>query len=232
TGTWTALAQVAADALAVPLKQIDLRIGDTSLPHASVAGGSSGITTWGTAIYDAAGHLRDRYGGRPQVGSTAIGAAGDNQAAERYAMHAFGAQFVAVEVDPDTGEVTVPRALGIFAAGRIVNPRTARSQFLGGMTMGLSTALWEQSVMDAVTGHFVNHDLAEYHVATCADIRDLQVDWIEEEDHNANPMGTKGIGEIGIVGTAAAVANAVHNATGIRVRDLPITPDKLLLGGL
>jgi xanthine dehydrogenase YagR molybdenum-binding subunit len=227
-GTWTALAQVAADALGVALERIDLRIGDTALPHASVAGGSSGITTWGTAVWKAGRALIDAHGHRPDAGATATGEAGDNDAAQQYAMHAFGAQFVAVEVDPETGETVVPRALGIFAAGRIVNPRTARSQFLGGMTMGLSTALWEQSTLDPVTGHYINHDLAEYHVATCADIRDLEVDWIEEDDPHVNPMGTKGIGEIGIVGTAAAVANAVHNATGIRIRDLPITPDKLL----
>ncbi len=232
TGTWTALAQVAADALTVPLEQVELEIGDTSLPHASVAGGSSGITTWGTAVYEAARNLRDRHGEHPDAGASATGCAGENEAAERYAMHAFGAQFVAVEVDPDTGEISVPRALGVFAAGRIVNPRTARSQFLGGMTMGLSTALWEQSTMDAATGHYVNHDLAEYHIATCADIRDLEVEWIDEDDPHVNPMGTKGIGEIGIVGTAAAVANAIHNATGIRIRDLPITPDKLLGAGL
>jgi xanthine dehydrogenase YagR molybdenum-binding subunit len=229
TGTWTALAQVAADALAVPFDRIELQIGDTSLPHASVAGGSSGITTWGTAVWEAARSLIAAHGHRPDAGSTATGSAPENEAEERYAMYAFGAQFVAVEVDPDTGEIVVPRALGIFAAGRIVNPRTARSQLLGGMTMGISTALWEQSTMDPLTGHYVNHDLAEYHVATCADIRDLQVDWIDEHDEHTNPMGTKGIGEIGIVGTAAAVANAVHNATGIRVRDLPITPDKLLV---
>jgi len=232
TGTWTALAQVAADALAVPLERVELQIGDTSLPHASVAGGSSGITTWGTAVTEAARNLIAAHGPDPGAGASATGTAGRNEAAQRYAMHAFGAQFVAVEVDPDTGEITVPRALGIFAAGRIVNPRTARSQFLGGMTMGLSTALWEQSVMDPVTGHFVNHDLAGYHIATCADIRGLEAGWIEEDDPHVNPMGTKGIGEIGIVGTAAAVANAVHNATGIRVRDLPITPDKLLRLGL
>ncbi|HEX3689328.1 MAG TPA: xanthine dehydrogenase family protein molybdopterin-binding subunit [Solirubrobacteraceae bacterium] len=231
-GTWTALAQVAADALAVPFDRIELQIGDTSLPHASVAGGSSGITTWGTAVHEAARNLIDAHGDRPAAGSAASGAAGENDAAENYAMSAFGAQFIAVEVDPDTAEITVPRALGIFAAGRIVNPRTARSQFLGGMTMGLSTALWEHSVMDPHTGHYVNHDLAEYHIATCADIRELEVDWIDEDDPHVNPMGTKGIGEIGIVGTAAAVANAVHNATGIRVRDLPITPDKLLERGL
>jgi xanthine dehydrogenase YagR molybdenum-binding subunit len=232
TGTWTALAQVAADALAAPLEQIDLQIGDTSLPHASVAGGSSGITTWGTAVTEAARNLTDTHGSRPEPGAFATGSAEKNEAAERYTMAAFGAQFVAVEVDPDTAEIRVPRALGVFAAGRIVNPRTARSQFLGGMTMGLSTALLEQSVMDPTTGHYVNHDLAEYHIATCADIRDLEVDWIDEEDPHVNAMGSKGIGEIGIVGTAAAVANAVHNATGIRIRDLPITPDKLLRAGL
>jgi xanthine dehydrogenase YagR molybdenum-binding subunit len=232
TGTWTALAQVAAEALGVPFDRVELQIGDTSLPHASVAGGSSGITTWGTAVHTAARKLRDAHGERPDSGASATGAAADNEAEEHYAMYAFGAQFVAVEVDPDTGEITVPRALGIFATGRIVNPRTARSQFLGGMTMGLSTALWEESAMDAATGHYVNHDLAEYHVATCADIRDLEVGWLDERDPHTNPMGTKGIGEIGIVGTAAAVANAVHNATGIRVRELPITPDKLLERGL
>jgi len=232
TGTWTALAQVAADALAVPLDRIDLQIGDTSLPHASVAGGSSGITTWGTAVWEAARALTGTHGHLLPAGASATGQAGQNDAQERYAMHAFGAQFVAVEVDPDTGEIRVPRALGIFAAGRIVNPRTARSQFLGGMTMGLSTALWEQSTLDPLTGHYINHDLAGYHIATCADIRDLQVGWIDEDDPHVNPMGTKGIGEIGIVGTAAAVANAVHNATGIRIRDLPITADKLLDAGL
>jgi xanthine dehydrogenase YagR molybdenum-binding subunit len=232
TGAWTTLAQIAADALSVPFERVELQLGDTSLPHASVAGGSSGTTTWGTAVVEAARNLIERHGERPDAGSSAMGRARKNEAAEQYAMHAYGAQFVAVEVDPDTGEIAVPRALGVFAAGRIVNPRTARSQFLGGMTMGLSTALWEQSTMDAVTGHYINHDLAAYHVATCADIRDLEVDWIEEDDPHVNPMGSKGIGEIGIVGTAAAVANAVHNATGIRVRDLPITPDKLLREGL
>ncbi|MGH2859392.1 MAG: xanthine dehydrogenase family protein molybdopterin-binding subunit, partial [Solirubrobacteraceae bacterium] len=232
TGTWTALAQVAADALAVSMDRVELQIGDTSLPHASVAGGSSGITTWGTAICDAAANLIEAHGHRPDAGAHASGRAEPNEAAARYAMHAFGAQFVGVAVDGDTGEIAVTRALGVFAAGRIVNPRTARSQLLGGMTMGISTALMEQSTIDPVTGHYVNHDLAGYHIATCADIRDLQVQWIAEDDPHVNPMGTKGIGEIGIVGTAAAVANAVHNATGIRIRDLPITPDRLLRAGL
>ena len=146
-------------------------------------------------------------------------------------MYAFGAQFAEVRVDADTGEVRVPRMLGVFAGGRIVNPRTARSQLIGGMTFGLSMALHEQSVMDAGVGAIVTDDLADYHVATHADVGDLEARWIDEVDPHVNPMGTKGIGEIGIVGSAAAVANAVFHATGVRVRDLPITPDKLLGAG-
>jgi xanthine dehydrogenase YagR molybdenum-binding subunit len=143
-------------------------------------------------------------------------------------MHAFGAQFAEVLVNDVTGEVRVPRLLGVFAAGRIINPKTARSQLLGGMTMGLSMALHEQSVLDPRFGDYVNHDFAGYHIATNADVGAIDVTWIDEEDLHVNPLGAKGIGEIGIVGTAAAIANAVYHATGIRVRDLPITLDKLL----
>jgi xanthine dehydrogenase YagR molybdenum-binding subunit len=109
-----------------------------------------------------------------------------------------------------------------------VNPKTARSQFVGGMTMGISMALLEESKLDPRFGDYVNHDLAGYHVAVNADVPRVEVDWLDEEDPHVNPMGAKGIGEIGIVGTAAAVANAVHDATGVRIRDLPITPDKLV----
>ena len=131
-------------------------------------------------------------------------------------------------MDADTGEVRVPRMVGVFSAGRIVNPRTARSQLMGGMVWGLSMALHEHSVMDHSLGLVANHDLAEYHIPSHADIVDIDVSWLDEEDLHANALGAKGIGEIGITGTAAAIANAVHNATGVRVRDLPITPDRLV----
>jgi len=152
----------------------------------------------------------------------------DNPEAQNYAMSAFGAHFAEVRVDEDTGEVRVPRMTGVFAVGNVINAKTARSQLVGGITMGLSMALHEESLVDGRFGHVVNHDFAEYHIPTNADVGEMDVSWIEEIDPYVNPMGSKGIGEIGIVGSAAAVANAVYHATGIRVRDLPITPDKLV----
>ncbi len=149
------------------------------------------------------------------------------EAAKKYSMHAFGAHFAQVRVDPDTGEVRVPRFLSVHAAGRILNPKTARSQILGGVVWGISMALHEETHIDSRYGHFVNHDLAEYHVPVNADIGDIDAFFVAENDPHVNPLGSKGIGEIGIVG-AAAVANALYHATGKRIRDLPITPDKLL----
>jgi xanthine dehydrogenase YagR molybdenum-binding subunit len=230
TGTWTALSQIAADALGAGVEDIDLRIGDTTLPVASVEGGSSGITSWGSAIFEAARVFHDRHGYSPSQGDQAEAAAPDNPEAGRYAMRAFGACFAQVRVDADTGEVRVPRMTGVFAAGRIINPKTARSQIIGGMTMGLGMALHEESLVDARFGHVMNHDFASYHIPANADIGQFDIAWIKEEDPHVNPMGSKGIGEIGIVGSSAAVANAVYHATGIRVRDLPITPAKLLRG--
>ncbi|MGW3071270.1 MULTISPECIES: xanthine dehydrogenase family protein molybdopterin-binding subunit [unclassified Kitasatospora] len=226
TGTWTTLAQIAADALGVPVARVEVRIGDTDYPVASVAGGSSGMTTWGSAVVEAARALRSRYGAEPPDGARASGSVGPPD--ERYAMHAFGAQFAEARVHADTGEVRVPRLLGVFAAGRIINPRTARSQFVGGMTMGLSMALHENGVLDPRTGHVVNHDLADYHITTNADVDGIEAHWLAEHDPHVNAVGSKGIGEIGIVGTAAAVSNAVWHACGVRVRDLPITLDKVL----
>ncbi|CAM5746152.1 putative xanthine dehydrogenase YagR molybdenum-binding subunit [Streptomyces afghaniensis 772] [Streptomyces afghaniensis] len=133
-------------------------------------------------------------------------------------------------MDSVTGEVRVGRLLGVYAAGRILNARTARSQFVGGMTMGLGMALTEGSTMDAAFGDFTESDLASYHVPVHADVDEIEAHWLDEDDPRLNPMGSKGIGEIGIVGTAAAIGNAVHHATGVRFRELPLTPDRVLAG--
>ncbi|MDQ2742502.1 MAG: xanthine dehydrogenase family protein molybdopterin-binding subunit [Chloroflexota bacterium] len=232
TGAWTVLTQIAADALEVQPEFVEVQIGDSALPPAMGAGGSMGTASWGAAIFEAAHGLRallhEHDGVIPPEGLEARGEVGENPEARRYAMHAFGAQFAEVHVNLDSGEVRIPRLLGVFAAGRIMNAKLARSQFLGGMTMGLSMALHEESVLDQRFGDFANHDFAEYHIATNADVGTVDVAWIDEDDRRLNPMGVKGIGEIGIVGTAAAVANAVYHATGIRIRDLPIRLDKLL----
>lgn len=233
TGARTVLAQIAAEALATPVENVVVEIGSSDLPSAPLAGGSSGTASWGWAVHKAAtelvARLRDRTGPLPDTGVTVTADTRQETAAESpYARHAFGAQFAEVSVDSLTGEVRVRRLLGVYAAGRILNPRTARSQFIGGMVMGLGMALTEGSTMDPVFGDFTESDLASYHVPVCADVPDISAHWIEEEDPHLNPMGSKGIGEIGIVGTAAAIGNAVRHATGARLRALPLTPDKLL----
>ncbi|MCF6522269.1 xanthine dehydrogenase family protein molybdopterin-binding subunit [Streptomyces sp. JJ36] len=228
TGSWTALTQIAADALDVPVESVAVELGDSALPPATVAGGSSGTASWGSAIVAAVRALREEHGHEPPPGAEARAGTPRNPELKQYALHSFGAMFAEARVDMDTGEVRVPRMLGVFSVGRIVNPRTARSQLVGGMTMGLSMALHEEGVLDPRTGHVVNHDLADYHVPTHADVGEIEAIWLSEEDAHANPMGLRGIGEIGIVGSPAAVVNAVYDATGVRVRDLPLTPDKLL----
>ena len=228
TGAWTVLTQIAADALDVPMDRIRLEIGDSFLPLATVAGGSSGTASWGGTIIAAAEQFRADHGENPSPGAQSEAAPPENPAAEQLTLQSFGAHFAEVHVHADTGEVRVPRLLGVFSAGRIINPSTARSQFIGALTMGLGMALHEQSVMDARYGIFVNHDLAEYHVPSHADALGIEALWIEDDDPHAGKLGGRGIGEIGIVGSAAAIANAAYNATGIRVRDLPLTPDKFL----
>lgn len=229
TGARTALTQIAADTLEVELERVRVEIGDSRFPPAPLAGGSMALSSCGAAVVKACRELHARLGEELPV-EVHANTEDDVQAMQRepLARHGFGAQFVEVRVDEDTGEVRVPRALGVFACGRIVNAKTARSQFIGGMTMGISMALLEESVMDGRFGDYVNHDLASYHVAVNADVPSIEVHWLDEVDEHVNPMGAKGIGEIGIVGTAAAVANAVFDATGVRVRDLPITPAKLV----
>ncbi|MEV4822094.1 xanthine dehydrogenase family protein molybdopterin-binding subunit [Micromonospora sp. NPDC049274] len=231
TGARTALWQVAADALGVPPERVEIRIGDTDLPVAPLAGGSMGTASWSWAVIRACealrGKLRDGVPPGTEVSAEAdtTDEVGGQPERPRYA---YGAHFVEVRVDADTGEVRVNRMLGVFAAGRVVNPTTARSQLIGGMTMGLSMALHEEGLLDERYGDWVNHDVATYHITGCADVESVEAYWLDESDDELNPAGVKGIGEIGIVGAAAAVANAVHHATGVRVRDLPIRLDKLV----
>ncbi|MEU4359342.1 xanthine dehydrogenase family protein molybdopterin-binding subunit [Streptomyces virginiae] len=233
TGARTVLAQVAADALRVPLDSVSVAIGHTGLPPASLAGGSSGIGSWGWAVHDACTALTARLERHPEpLPAAGLSASADTtQSAKQkspYARHAFGAHFAEVRVDTITGEVRVRRMLGVFAAGRILNPLTARSQFKGAMIMGLGMALTEHSTMDAEFGDFTESDLAAYHIPAHADVPAIEVHWIDEHDKHLNPMGSKGIGEIGIVGTAAAIGNAFCHATGHRLRELPLTPDRVL----
>jgi len=223
TGARTALTLIAAEALHVDPSQVTVHLGDSSLPSASVAGGSSGTAGWGSAVVKACEMLRASTADEVVADTTS-----EIKAQEKYSRHAFGAQFAEVEVDIDTGEVRVLRMLGVFAAGRIINPLTARSQFIGGMTMGLGMALMEESLVDREFGGFLNHDLAQYHVPVCSDVRDIDAFWLDEQDSHLNPMGSKGIGEIGTVGAAAAIGNAFHHATATRLRDLPLTPPRVL----
>lgn len=230
TGARTVLQQIAADALDVDVSAIDLAIGDTSLPAATVAGGSAGTGSWGTAIVQTAQQFRADHGPDPLPGLHTQTTTESYPDMENHALHSFGAVFAEVRVDRWTGEVRVPRLHGTYSVGRVVNPMTARSQLLGGLVMGLSGALHEEGVRDPRFGHVVTQDLASYHVAAHADVpADLDVAWLEESDTLATPFGGRGIGEIGIVGTAAAIANAAWHATGVRVRELPVTADAFLL---
>ncbi|MFD8152361.1 MULTISPECIES: xanthine dehydrogenase family protein molybdopterin-binding subunit [unclassified Streptomyces] len=234
TGARTALTLVAADALEVSTDRVLVRIGDSDLGPAMIAGGSAGTRSWAWAVTAAARELRrDLTPGAdvPPQGVTvrsdtteAVGALAQKE------RHSFGAQFAEVAVDPATGEVRVRRMLGVFAAGRIVNPLTARSQLVGGMIWGLSMALHEEAVRDPASGGVPGADLAGYHIAAHADVPHVEADWVDDPDPD-DPVGIKGIGEVGIVGAAAAIANAVWHATGVRHRDLPIRPDRVLSAG-
>ncbi|WP_044372384.1 xanthine dehydrogenase family protein molybdopterin-binding subunit [Streptomyces noursei] len=231
TGARTALTLVAADALEVSPDRVTVRIGDSDFGQAMLAGGSAGTRSWSWAVTLAAHDLREQLALGGHVPPEGITARSDTTAAigalpprER---HAYGAQFAEVAVDVTTGEVRVRRMLGVFAAGRIVNPLTARNQFVGGMIWGLSMALHEEAVRDGATGTHVAPDLAGYHVAANADVPLVEADWVDDPD-DEDPVGIKGIGEVGIVGAAAAIANAVWHATGVRHRHLPIRPDRVL----
>jgi xanthine dehydrogenase YagR molybdenum-binding subunit len=230
-GARTALTQIAAEALEVDTDRVRLLIADSDFGPAILAGHSWGTASWGLAVTRAATALREKLATVPSIPAGGISVKADTaqevQAMGHPERHAYTAQFAEVAVDVGTGEVRVRRLLGTFAIGRVVNPLTVSSQLIGGMTWGLSMALHEAGVLDSTFGTLVNADLAGYHIAAHADVPPIEVSWVDDEDLH-NPTGIKGAGEIGIVGTAAAIANAVWHATGVRHRALPITPDRVL----
>lgn len=246
TGTYTILAQTAADALDLPIKNVTIRIGDSDLPPAAGSVGSVGATSYANVVNDACLKLTDeliaksgkQYFARPTASQLMVSEkipthqtrvdSKPLEGADDYSAHSFNANFAEVRVNRLTGMVRVSRFLAVTGAGKILNPKTARSQIIGGNVWGIGMALTEESVLDPRWGNFVTRSLADYHVPSNLDIGEMDAIFIREEDTLANKMGIKGIGEVGIVGVAAAVANAVFNATGKRVRELPITPDKLL----
>jgi xanthine dehydrogenase YagR molybdenum-binding subunit len=240
-GTWTSMTQVAAETLGLPIERVKFTLGDTRLPRAPVHGGSMTMASVGSAVQAACRKAREdtvarggtndleealRRLGQPVEASADV-KPGD--AGQRYSMHAFGALFVEVAVDPDLGETRVRRIVGAYGAGRIVNPKTTRSQCIGGMLGGIGMALMEQSVVDARNGRLTNANLAEYAVPVHGDAPAvMDVIFVAENDPHVNPLGVKGVGEIAMVGVAPAITNAIFHATGKRIRELPVTPDKLL----
>jgi xanthine dehydrogenase YagR molybdenum-binding subunit len=267
TGTYTILRQIAADALQLPLRYIQVEIGDTLLPQAPVSGGSMTAASVGSAVQAAALDLRQRIveharadnasplrgvqadaiawrdgqlvagerreslaaiAQRTQAPLTGSAKAAPGAEAKQYSMHAFGAIFAEVKVDEELAALQVSRITGAYAVGTLLNARTGHSQLLGGIVGGIGMALFEESLLDTREGRFVNANLADYHVPVNADIHAIDIAFVPEEDRIVNPLGAKGIGEIGITGVAAAIGNALFHATGKRIRDLPLTPDKLV----
>jgi xanthine dehydrogenase YagR molybdenum-binding subunit len=225
TGTYTILSQIAAEAMDIPVDRVTVLLGDTDYPPTAGSGGSFGASTSGSAVLFACQKLK---AGLASGVTEAEGSVTSADLSSAYSHAGFGAQFAEAAVHRDTGEVRVRRMLGVFAAGLILNPKTARSQMLGGMTFGIGAALMETNSVDHRYGSYIAQDLATYLVAVNADIGQMDVVFVREDDPHGTPLGTKGIGELGICGAAAAVANAIYNATGARIRDFPVTLDKLL----
>lgn len=255
TGSYTIFTQIAADLLGLPLEHVEVKLGDTDLPPAAGSGGSVGAASSGSSIYLACQSIRkilakklgvdvDNLTLHQGVASgngissplselisetlVATGQIDAGKTSKQFTQASYGAHFAEVAVHAVTGEIRVRRMLGVFSAGRILNEKTARSQCYGGMIFGLGAALMEELLHDPQTGQLLNHDLAEYHIPVNADIPPIEVEFLPERDPYANPLHAKGIGELGISGAGAAIANAVYNATGIRIYEYPITLDKLL----
>jgi|GraSoiStandDraft_16_1057320.scaffolds.fasta_scaffold59892_4 xanthine dehydrogenase YagR molybdenum-binding subunit len=241
-GTWTSMTQVAAETLGLPMERVKFTLGDTRLPRAPVHGGSMTMASVGSAVQEACrkarvgalargGGANDLLEAMRRIGEPveALADVTPGDESQRFSMHAFGALFVEVAVDPDFSETRVRRIVGAYGAGRIVNPKTTRSQCIGGMIGGIGMALMEHSVVDVRNGRVANANFAEYAVPVHADAPPvMDVIFVDEHDPHVNPLGVKGVGEIAMVGVAPAITNAIFHATGKRVRELPVTLDKLL----
>ncbi len=241
-GTYTAMTQLAADALGLPIERVQFELGDTDMPRAPVHGGSITLASVGNAVVSACQTLRRKLDEQAGPGTDPIaavqlsgldrleaeGSASPGEETNNFSSSAFGAVFVEVLVDPALGIVRVPQILGAYDIGTVVNPKIARSQCIGGMVGGLGMALMEQVEWDTHLGRVMNASLAEYLVPVNADVRDLDALFVPSEDKTFNPLGSKGVAEIALTGVAPAIANAVYNATGRRVRHLPITPERIL----
>ena len=255
TGSYTIIAQTAAETMGVPMDRVVVKLGDSDSPASSGSGGQWGANNSTAGVYAACMKLRaqvtDRLGldagasfadGKVIAGTHRVALAeaakGGPLVAEdaieygtldkQYQQSTFAAHFVEVAVNAYTGETRIRRMLAVCEAGRILNPKSARSQVIGAMTMGAGAALMEELAVDTRFGFFVNHDLASYEVPVHADIPHQEVVFLDEVDPISSPMKAKGVGELGLCGVGAAIANAVYNATGVRVRDYPITLDKHL----
>lgn len=258
TGSYTVFTQIAAEMLGLPIDRVRMEMGDSDFPATPGSGGSWGAASAGSGLYDACASLRQKLadklgvkendatfesgrivgGGRSATLASLAGARGIEASGEikpgemskKFSQQAYGAHFAEVAVNRDTGEIRLRRMLGVFAAGRILNEKTAKSQAVGAMIWGVGAALHEDAVVDPRYGYFVNHDLAEYHVPSHADVPAIEAHFLQEVDDKTNPLKIKGVGELGICGAGAAIANAVYNACGVRIREFPLTLDKVLLG--
>ena len=241
-GTYTAMSQIAADVLGVPVERVKFELGATDMPENPGSTGSVTAASTGGAVYEVAEALKAkldamrsgsesypdairRAGGQP-VEATVQGRPSPD--AQQFASHAFGAVFTEVRVDPELGLVRVPRVVTAHGVGRIINAKTARSQIISGVVWGIGQALHEETHIDPRNGRYVNAELAEYLVPVNADVGTIDVHFVDEDDRHVSPMGSKGVGEIGITGVAASIANAVFHATGKRIRDLPLRVDRVM----
>jgi xanthine dehydrogenase YagR molybdenum-binding subunit len=258
TGSYTVFSQVAAEMMGIPVDKVRMELGDSDLPATPGSGGSWGAASAGSGLFDACANLRVKLARRLDVpvadarfeagrvisagrseslgalagpmGMEATGEIKPGAMSKKFSQQAYGAHFAEVGVNMDTGEIRLRRMLGVFAAGRILNFKMAKSQVVGAMIWGVGAALHEDAVIDPRFGYFVNHDLAEYHVPSHADIPAIEAHFLQEVDDKTNPLKIKGVGELGVCGSGAAIANAVYNACGVRIRDYPLTLDKVLIG--